>query len=131
VPMIAAWPGTISPGQVNGNLIDLTDFLPTLIEAAGAEIPDGFVADGLSFYPQLIGADAATREWIFCHYAPNWNNLPHRRFVYDRDWKLYDDGAFYRIVDDPNEEHPVIDGELSADGVETKRRFEAVLERLR
>ncbi len=131
VPMIARWPGTIQAGDINDNLVDLTDFLPTLLDAAGEDLPDGFVTDGLSFYPQLLGHDTPTREWIFCHYAPNWNNLPHRRFVHDRDWKLYDDGAFYHIADDPDEQRPVPDSELSAAAQGIKQRFEAVLERMR
>jgi arylsulfatase A-like enzyme len=131
VPMIASWPGTIAAGQVNDNLIDLTDFLPTLMEAAHSEVPKSFSTDGLSFYPQLIGTDAPVRSWVFCHYAPNWNNLPHRHFVHDREWKLYDDGAFYHIADDPDEQSPVGAADLSRETLEIKRRFAAVLDRMR
>ena len=131
VPMIASWPGTINAAQVNDNLIDLTDFLPTLMDATRTALPDDFVTDGLSFYPQLLGEAAMTRSWIFCHYAPNWNGLPHRRFVHDREWKLYEDGSFYRIADDPDEQHAVPETALDDGALGIKRRFERVLDRLR
>ncbi|MEM7457426.1 MAG: sulfatase-like hydrolase/transferase, partial [Planctomycetota bacterium] len=35
VPCIASWPGTIPSGQVSDELVDTTDFLPTMLEAAG------------------------------------------------------------------------------------------------
>jgi len=55
VPLIAYRLGTIQPNIVNDGLVDFTDFLPTLIEAAGSTVPDDFTADGLSFYGQLTG----------------------------------------------------------------------------
>ena len=63
VPMIAHWPGAIAPGQVNDNLIDFTDFLPTLMEAARLDVPEEGVSDGLSFYRQLVGTADTTRAW--------------------------------------------------------------------
>ncbi len=131
VPMIANWPGVIEPGQINDNLVDFTDFLPSLMEVAGAELPADFVADGTSYFPQLVGRPSTPRSWIFCHYAPRWGrNFETRRFVYDRRWKLYDDGSFYDIASDPREERPVTDEDLSAQGLEVKRGFQTVLDRM-
>ncbi|UCD23289.1 MAG: sulfatase-like hydrolase/transferase [Gemmatimonadota bacterium] len=131
VPLIANWPGVIAPGQVNDNLIDFTDFLPTLLEAAHVETPDDLVTDGLSFYPQLVGQADSVRAWVFCDYAPNWGGFPARRFVHDRDWKLYGDGTFYHIATDPEEQHPIADQALTADILQLKQRFQTVLSRLR
>ena len=131
VPLIANWPGTIDPGQVNDNLVDFTDFLPTLLEAARLETPDDLVTDGLSFYRQLTGQADTVRTWIFCHYAPSWGNLPHRRFVHDREWKLYGDGTLYHIATDPEELHPVADEALHANVLELKQGFQDVLDRMR
>ncbi len=131
VPLIANWPGTIAPGQVNDNLVDFTDFLPTLLEAARLETPDDLATDGLSFFPQLTGRADTVRTWIFCHYAPSWGNLPHRRFVHDQEWKLYDDGSFYHIGTDPGEQDPVTDDVLIPSVLGRKQSFQAVLDRMR
>ena len=36
-------------GSVNDNLVDSTDFLPTILEAAGHSVPDRDDLDGISF----------------------------------------------------------------------------------
>ena len=58
VPLICRMPGTISAGVVNSDMVESTDFLPTIMEAAGLEFPDNYVVDGRSFYPQLKGEPA-------------------------------------------------------------------------
>ena len=106
VPFVANWPGVIEPGQVNDNLVDFTDVLPTLMDVAASPIPGDFLTDGLSFYPQLIGEADTVRAWIFCHYAPEWGVFENSRFAQTRDWKLYEDGTFYHIAEDPEEANP-------------------------
>ena len=39
VPLIASWPGHIASGKVTSDLVDSTDFLPTICAAAGIAIP--------------------------------------------------------------------------------------------
>ncbi len=131
VPLIAHWPGTVAAGQVNDNLIDFTDFLPTLVDAARVPLPGDVLTDGLSFYDQLLGQADTVRTWVFCHYAPRWGNFEHRRYAHDRDWKLYEDGGFYHIAADPEELQPLEDGVLSAEAGEARQRLRAVLQRLR
>jgi arylsulfatase A-like enzyme len=131
VPLIASWPGTIAPSQVNDNLVDFTDFLPTLLEAAQIDASEGIFTDGLSFYPQLLGQADTVRSWVFCDYAPRWGGFPHQRYVHDRDWKLYDDGRFYHISVDPEESFPVADDALTADVRRHKQDFQEVLGRMR
>lgn len=53
VPCIAAWPGTIKPGQTSGYVGAAWDFLPTFAELAGASAPPGI--DGQSIVPTLLG----------------------------------------------------------------------------
>lgn len=131
VPLIVNWKGTIPAGQKNSQLVDFTDFLPTLLDAAGAELPEDFHTDGISFYPQLVGEEGSVREWIFCHYDPRWGNFPSRRYVQNQEWKLYDSGDFYHFSEDPLEEHPVKDEQLPAAVAAIKKEFEAVLQRMR
>lgn len=39
VPMIFCWPGRFAPGLVSNALVELVDIAPTLLEAAGLEVP--------------------------------------------------------------------------------------------
>jgi arylsulfatase A-like enzyme len=79
VPLIANWKGKIAPNSVNDNLIDFTDFLPTLLDLTVTKKNKAMSLDGLSFYPQLFGDNSISRDWIFCHYDPNWGNFKARR----------------------------------------------------
>ena len=63
VPLLVRWPGKIRAGSVCGDLVDLTDFLPTLCELTGASLPDAKI-HGRSFAPQLLGKPGNPREWI-------------------------------------------------------------------
>lgn len=130
VPLIANWPKSIAPGQVNDHLIDFTDFLPTLLEISQQSMPMEAEFDGLSFYPQLFGTADSTRSWVFCHYAPRWGGFKHRRYVHDKEWKLYDDGSFYHFSEDRDEEFPLHDNDLGEDIRQKRRHFEHVLSRL-
>ncbi|MGD2175603.1 MAG: sulfatase-like hydrolase/transferase, partial [Candidatus Brocadiaceae bacterium] len=72
VPLIAHWRGTIGPGQVRDDLVDTTDFLPTIADATGAAPrtpPGDGVLDGRSFLPQLAGRPGRPREWVLVDYT--------------------------------------------------------------
>lgn len=53
VPMIARWPGHITPGSSTDLPSAFWDFLPTACEAAGVEPADKI--DGISYLPTLLG----------------------------------------------------------------------------
>jgi arylsulfatase A len=60
VPLIATWPGIVPAGRVSLDLIDSTDFLPTVCAAAGIDIPADWKVDGRSFLPQLRGEQGSS-----------------------------------------------------------------------
>lgn len=64
VPFLARWPGKIPAGVVDDvSLISAVDLLPTFLEMAGGEFPDGYQPDGVSQIQVLMGgAKAPTRE---------------------------------------------------------------------
>ena len=107
VPLIAHWKGKIKEGSINDNLIDFTDFLPTIMEAAIAKKMDPTQTDGVSFYPQLVGDTGASRDWIFCHYDPHWGKFQPRSYVQNKQWKLYANGEFYNLERDIMEVDPL------------------------
>ncbi len=131
VPFIANWKGTISPGQQNANLIDFTDFFPSLLDAAGVGESERTFTDGVSFYPQLKGETTSTRDWVFCDYNPRWGNFKPRRYVQNANWKLYASGDFYHVGQDPGELNPIPDDQLSASQMQLKKQFEGVLARMK
>ena len=92
VPLVANWKGTICPGTVSEDLIDFTDFLPTLVEAAGTRVPDSITIDGQSFLPQLRGEKGQPREWVFCQLNDHW-------FIRDHQWMLTDKKELLDITD--------------------------------
>lgn len=108
VPMFAYWKDRIEAGTECDDLIDFTDFLPTLLEVADMELPSSD-NDGRSFLPQLLGQKGNPRDHIFCHYDPRWGPMAKTptRFVRDKRFKLYHDGRLYDTKADPLEQHPV------------------------
>ncbi len=53
VPMLVRWPGRVEPGSTSDHVWGFHDFLPTAVELAGEDPPDGI--DGLSVVPTLLG----------------------------------------------------------------------------
>ena len=132
VPLICSMPGVVPAGAVNGDLVESTDFLPTIFEAAGLEFPDGYVVDGRSFYPQLTGETGDPREWMFFHFEPMSarNTAGKIRFVRDRDWTLYETGELYDLSIDLDEElpfHEALDTEVQA---AARARLKPIFERM-
>ncbi len=128
VPMIAFWEGSIAPGQINDNLIDFTDFLPTVMEVSGKRNLNQLESDGLSFYDQLFGESKEVRDWVFCHYAPQWGKFEHRRYVHDKEWKLFENGEIFHIASDPYEKTPLTMNMIPPNAQERMQVFREVLE---
>lgn len=128
VPLIASWKGRIAPGQVNEDLIDFTDFLPTLTEAASVPL-ETWDTDGLSFYDRLMGEPRMRRSWIYTYYDPHWGGREKSVYAQDERYKLYEDGRFYDYVSDPLEKQPLPDAELSGEVAARKARLREVLGR--
>ncbi len=66
-PWIVRWPGVTKPDAVDAeHFISGIDFLPTVLEAAGLEIPEG--CDGRSFVPVLKGKKQENRAHVFTQF---------------------------------------------------------------
>ncbi len=86
VPLIAVWPGVLKPGSTSDAMISWPDLLPTFIELAGGDVPEGL--DGQSFAGVLKGAATTHRDRIFTtHSGDNDFNVYPIRSVRTRDWK--------------------------------------------
>ncbi|MEQ8791738.1 MAG: sulfatase-like hydrolase/transferase [Pirellulaceae bacterium] len=134
VPLIVRWKGRIAPG-VCDDLIDSTDFLPTVLEAAGRPLGEGAAIDGRSFFPQLMGESGEPREWIFCHFdpQPGWDKdkFSKRQFIRDKRFKLYDDGRLFEVPRDLREEHPLSPETDSEAASAARRKLQQALQQVR
>jgi len=115
VPLVAYWKGKIKPGQVNNKLVDFTDFLPTMADAANIQLPKSFVTDGRSFLPLVTGQKYEARDWLFSHYDPQKGEFKKARFVHNKELKLYETGEIYNVAKDPEEKNVVTESSLTPD----------------
>ena len=98
MPFIVNCPSLVPGGRVSDDLLDASDVLPTIAALGGAKLPDKVVYDGRSFASQLYGKPTSKpwRPWCFTQY----NNI---RVIRDQRFKLYSNGPFYDLSDDPRE----------------------------
>ena len=63
VPLVVRWPGKVEAGRRNETLLSSIDIVPTLLELAGAPLPetDECVVDGRSFADALTGGTVRER----------------------------------------------------------------------
>jgi arylsulfatase A-like enzyme len=81
VPLVMHWPaGIVSPGRVYDEDVSHIDFVPTLLELAGATNLPSRVLDGKSLVPVLNGSSASLHDDVFCE-------IGYARGVRSKDWK--------------------------------------------
>jgi arylsulfatase A len=130
VPLIASWPGKVPAGKVCRDLVDFTDFLPTLLEAAGAERPKELALDGRSFLPQLQGREGNPRPWIYSWYARDGGPTGVEQ-ARDQRFKLYGDGRFFDVAADPLEKNPLGTDGLSPEARKAREKLQAALDQFK
>ncbi len=94
-PFIVRWPKIITAGSVSTEPAQHVDILPTLVEVAGAKLPDNQPLDGTSLVPIFRNPQAKLpREAIFQHFPgylgagkDTWRTTPVG-IVHSGDWKL-------------------------------------------
>ncbi|MFN3151539.1 sulfatase-like hydrolase/transferase [Bremerella sp.] len=119
VPLLVKWPSQIKSATVSDDLVDFTDFVPTLADAAGADLPETIPFDGQSFLPRVTGRQTKARQWVYLSLDPRKpdKSLPPGKrkssptvgpvdwCVRNHRWKLYRDGSFFDVNADPHEEN--------------------------
>ncbi|MCG8389537.1 MAG: arylsulfatase [Cytophagales bacterium] len=123
VPMIASWPGKITPGSTSELVSAFWDVLPTLADVAGATTPAN--VDGISFLPGLLGQPGQKEhEFLYWEFPAYQGQQAVRR----GDWKGIRKNIFkgnmeielYNLRTDPMEQqniapdHPDIVNEMAA-----------------
>ena len=96
VPLIVNGPGVVT-GRVVSDLVDSTDFLPTICAASGIVPPSDLTLDGVSFWPQCQGKAGTPRDWIYCWYARGGGAKADAEFARDHRLKLMRDGKLFDV----------------------------------
>ncbi|MCP4313732.1 MAG: sulfatase-like hydrolase/transferase [Bacteroidetes bacterium] len=128
VPLIAHWPGVVEAGSIDTSLIDFSDLLPTICEAANIEVKDTLDIDGRSFFPQLRGEEGGVRKWIYSWYSVQGEVSKARVFARNHRYKLYESGEFYEIPRDYEELNPLKFEELDPEAKGVYQMLEDVLD---
>ena len=103
VPFIMSHPGGLPQGRVTEAMASQYDFMPTLLDYLGLEMPGDPLRPGRSFRPALLGEtdDAQDEVVIFDEYGPV-------RMIRTQEWKYvhrypYGPHELYDLVNDPDE----------------------------
>ena len=131
VPLIASWPGKIEGGRTSADLVDASDFFPTLADLAEVKIPTQRQIDGLSFVPTLFDKPGKRREWCFFWYdpRPGWdkNRFSRHVFALDHQYKLYSDGRFFDISGKGMRETELDVTELGKKGLQAREKLKRAI----
>ena len=100
VPLIANWSGQIAAGSVGRELVDFSDWLPTLAEIGRAKVEHKI--DGVSFASTLFGS----RPHISRNFAFS-ESRSGKAWVRTKRYKLYNTGEFYDVWNDAMEKKPL------------------------
>ena len=118
VPTIVRWPGRIEAGAVSGFVWYFADFLPTVAELVGFNLPDGI--DGASILPVLLGK-AHDTEGRFLYWggtpgraeAVRWGRWKAVREGPDKPLELFDLDRDIGEEVDVAADHPEVAGAIS------------------
>lgn len=134
VPLIVHCPQRFKK-SVSDQLVDASDFYPSLLELASVEPSDEM--DGTSFVHALTGGDetetqASKRDMAFFWYdsRPGWDKERFRRSVFalDKDYKLFRDGRLFRLFDEPLKESWIDPRKMNDEDLAARDRLAGFIE---
>jgi len=94
VPVLMRWPGRIAPHFRTDQTAATTDWLPTLLAAAGGTPDASYPSDGENLLPVLTGAAAAHARTLYWRYKGN-----EQAAVRDGNWKYLKLGGREHLFD--------------------------------
>lgn len=128
-PLFVRWPAGGAKVRVCEDLIDFTDILPTVCDAAGVAIPATLEIDGHSFVPQIRGERGTPREWCYCWFTKYPAEKAAREWARNQRYKLYRTGELYDISEDVMEQRPL--DQPTAEAKEARVVLQRALDRYR
>ncbi len=134
VPLVANWPGTISPGSVTADLVDASDFYATLAELAKTKVSEKNNIDGISFLPTLLNQEGSRREWCFFWYdpRPGWDKDRFSRHIFalDHNYKLFDDGRMFDIRGTEMQESKLDPSQLDTEAKTSRKKLRKAIDQM-
>lgn len=107
-PMIMCYPGVIEPGIISNDMVMNLDIAPTMLDAAGMEIPKDI--QGKSLLPLFRKNKALGRDRLYYHYYENGEHSvsPHfgiktKRYKLIRFYKRVESWELYDLQKDSSE----------------------------
>jgi arylsulfatase A-like enzyme len=106
VPFMMRWPDRVKPGTIYRNPVSTMDIFPTVLAAAGGQLPADRPYDGVDIMPYLTGQNDGKPHDMLA-----WRRQPLVS-IRKGDWKLWksvDSGEYgtytllFNLKDDPNE----------------------------
>jgi arylsulfatase A-like enzyme len=101
VPSLIEWPVKIKAGSTSGMATCTVDYLPTILEITGIEMPDNRPLDGISLVPLIEGKETKRSRALGFHIKGQaaWHDgtLKAYRGAKSNTWELYD------LASDPGE----------------------------
>lgn len=110
IPFLLKWPqnfkANLKRGSTHKNVVELRDFLPTFLDASGAEIPDDM--DGLSLLKLIENPNADWRPFIDLEHATCYSRENYWCALTNGEWKYIwffrtGEEQLFNLKDDPNE----------------------------
>ena len=110
VPLIAVF-GKGGKARVSNEVVDFTDILPTLADAAdsSADLEREYNCFGRSILPTITGEGKTAEKKYTLSWYPSIVDRPYSEalFVSDGTWKLYPGDLLFQIKEDPFENKPI------------------------
>lgn len=119
VPCIVRWPGVVPAGQVVEALSVNFDLFPTLLAAAGVDLPGDRIIDGRDMRPLLTGATDTLHDTFYYYKSSRllgvrrgpWKYL-RRHWSDNGGYPTVNHGPFlFNLETDPNESYSMIQSE--------------------
>jgi len=122
VPLVVRWPDRIEAGSVSHMPSAFWDFMPTILDAAGA--PPSPTTDGISLMPELLGSgEQVTHEYLYWEFPAygsqqairmgKWKAVRRQLKKTDGPIQLYDLEADIGETNDVAADHPEVVAKLS------------------
>jgi arylsulfatase A len=121
VPLIANWPGKIMAGSRGHELVDFSDWLPTLAEIGGGKLDQE--TDGISFTTTLLHSRRHSARTVAFS-----ESRDGTAWVRTRQYKLYNNGRYFDVSADAMEKHPLKD--ITGPAAREREILEAALSKL-
>ncbi|OGO32637.1 MAG: hypothetical protein A2Z16_04760 [Chloroflexi bacterium RBG_16_54_18] len=119
VPFIARWPGVIPAGMTSSVMSMNFDLFPTLLNLAGAPLPQDRIIDGKDLLPVLKGEAASLHDALFFYNTrtlvgvrqEQWKY--YRRYITDNSafWPLRQGPFLFDLGIDPNESYSLVESQ--------------------